>query len=295
MRPIRAVAFTVLAATGLWGQESKLSVYDSSWKGIEIRFVTKVEPPGENARDQLPGAIITDSGRAHHMINDPAHKRYFGYDVLLEPSEDGNTAQIRIEPLSHSSAGEISAGAGWTLLALPKYPVIPGVKVGDTVALDLLMNAATGQKIVDYLTLARHGSPDASQAARDFTLADVELSLMYPRVSINGKWAEGTANDPGGTSGAVVWLYLAGHGRFVLSLLPNTKLGFQKNGVASADTLWFREGSTEYRVECGSKIAPGPGAYNLYVVHEATWRPGRPAEPFRFGSADKPEWVVGKH
>jgi hypothetical protein len=47
MTRIRAgrVALSVLAATALWAQESKLSAYDSSWKGIEIRFVTKVEPP----------------------------------------------------------------------------------------------------------------------------------------------------------------------------------------------------------------------------------------------------------
>jgi hypothetical protein len=228
------------------------------------------------------------------MINDPAHKRYFGYDVRLEPSEDGNEAQIRIEPLTRTSAGEIAAGSGWTLLSLPKYPVIPNVKVGDTVALDLLVNAATGQKIVDYLTLARRGTPDASQVARDFTLADVELSLMYPRVFVNGKPVEATANAPGGTSGAVVWLYLAGHGRFVLSLSQNAKLDFQKIGVAAADALWFREGSTEYRVECGSKVAPGPGAYNLYVAHEADWRPRETGRAFLTGSADNPEWVVGK-
>ncbi|HEY6371911.1 MAG TPA: hypothetical protein VIX37_15135, partial [Candidatus Sulfotelmatobacter sp.] len=289
-------ALLVLAATVLWAQQSKLSVSDASWKGIEIRFVTRVEPPGESTRNQLPGAIITDSGRAHHIIQDPAHRRYFGYDVRLEPSDDGNSAQIRIEPLSPSRAGEISAGPGWTLLALPQYPVIADVKVGDTVALDLMVNG-TGQKIVDYLTLKRRGMADASDEAHDFSLADVELSLKQPRVSVNGK-LEATAGPPGksfGVAGVVVWLYLAGHGRFVLSLFPNEKLGFQKNGVVSAGTLSFREGSTEYRVACDGVIAPGYGPFNLYVVHEADWRPVRTAEPFLIGSADKPEWVVGKH
>ncbi len=295
MRQIKAwrAGLIVLAATLLCAQESKLSVSDPSWKGIEIRFVTKVEPPGENAPNHLGGAVITDSGRAHHIIEDPAHKRYFGYDVRLQPAGDGNTAELRIEPLHPSRAGEISAGPGWTLLALPKYPVIPGVKVGDTVALDLLVNAATGQKIVDYLTLKRTGSVEMSDRAHDFSLGDVELSLMQPRVRVNGK-PEATAD--GGTSGTVVWLYLAGHGRFVLSLLPNQKLGFRKNGLAAANTLLFRDGSMEYRVECDSAVAPGSGHYNLYVVHEAAWLPqGRTGEPFLIGSADKPEWVVGKH
>jgi hypothetical protein len=46
----------------------------------------------------------------------------------------------------------ITFDAGWTFLGLPKYPAIPNVKQGGTVALDLLVNAATGQKVVDYRT-----------------------------------------------------------------------------------------------------------------------------------------------
>jgi hypothetical protein len=181
------------------------------------------------------------------------------------------------------------------MLALPTYPFIPGVKVGDTVAIDLLVNAATGQKIVDYLTLKRRAGAEAASEAHDFSLADVELSLSRPRVWVSGKRLETTGNFQGGTSGAVVWLYLGGRGRFVLSLFPNEKLGLQKTGVALAKTFWFRDGSTEYRVECDSAVAPGAGPYTLYVVHEAGWQPGGIGEPFMIGSADKPEFVVGKH
>jgi hypothetical protein len=290
------VALMAMAATALWGQESKLSVSDPSWKGIEVRFVTRMEPPGENAGDRLPGGVTSNTGLAQHVIQDREHKRYFGYDLRLEPSEDGNTALLRIEPLNPASAGPIPAGPGWTMLALPKYPVIPGLKVGDTVALDLLVNAATGQKIVDYLTLRHRGSAEELDRAHDFSLADVELSLKQPRVLVNGKLKfSADSGQFSGTSGAVVWFYLAGHGRFVLSLFPNEKLGYQKNGTASADTLLFRDGPTEYRIECASAVAPGSGPYNLYVVHEAEWRPGPFGEPFMLGSADKPEWVVGKH
>ena len=286
----------LLAATALWGQESTLSVSDPSWKGIWIAFVTRLEPPRENVRYQFPGGVFPDAGRAHHIIEDPAHKRYFGYDVRLEPAPDGNTALIRIEPLTPSRAGEISVGPGWTLLALPQYPVIPGVRVGDTVALDLLVNGS-GQKIVEYLTLKHRGIAEASDpAAHDFSLADVELNLRQPQVRVNGKLEAAFPPDKAfGVSGAVVWLYLAGRGRFVLSLFPNEKFGFQKNGVVSAGSLAFRDGPAEYRVECDGEIAPGYGPFNLYVVHEADWRPTKTGEPFLVGSADKPEFVVGKH
>ena len=120
------------------------------------------------------------------------------------------------------------------------------------------MNPATGQKVTDYLTVVRRGEV-APGTARDFSLADVELSLYQPRVLLNGKPVEATANFQNATAGAVVWLYLAGHGRFVLSLFPNEKLGFQKNGVAAAHAFVFREGSTEYRFECANAVAPGSG------------------------------------
>lgn len=276
-----------LAATALWGQESHLS---AGFGEFQVRFVTKVEPPGENPRAQLPGAILPEPGRAHRLISDAAHKRQFGYDLLLEPGGDGNTVQLRIEPTKLSSAQVFSNLHGWTLLDLPKYSVIPKVKVGDTVALDLLVNPVTGQKIVDYLTVVRR--EDNAAPAHDFTLADVELSLNQPRVSVNGKLV---AESQGGTAGAVVWFYLAEYGRFILSLVPNQKFGFQKNGVAAADTFTFREGSTEYRVQCGGAVAPGPDRYNLYVAHEPAWKPWGTGASFTLGSADRAEWVVGKH
>jgi hypothetical protein len=284
----RPAALLALTATALWGQESTLSAGGgASWKGIEIRFVTRVEPPGEVAV-KLPGGVIVEPGRVHHLINDNEHKRYFAYDVALEPNSDGSAAQIRIESL-HSSR-EISGGPGYTLLELPKYPVIPNVKVGDTVALDLLVNKTTGQKIVDYLTLFRRAT--LSDAARDFTLADVQLTLNQPRVFLNGTPA-GVPSPSFGTSGSVVWFYLAGHGRFVFSLFPNERLGFRKSGVVSANALTLRDGATEYRVECSGAIVPGSGTFNLYVVHEPGWAGLR--EPFTMGSADRAESVVGKH
>src|SRR5260370_6441995 len=192
-----AAAVLALAAIRAWAQESYLSVRDPSWKGIEIWFETKIEPPGTGSANRLPGGVIVETGRVHHVIKDAAHERYFGYDVLLDPSDDGKSAQLRIEPLRSSQAG--FGGRGWTLLALPKYPVIPGVKIGDTVALDLLANAATGQKIVDYLTLRRHGAADDTRSAHDFSLADVEINLEQPQVWIDGK-LEASAHVAGGAS-----------------------------------------------------------------------------------------------
>jgi hypothetical protein len=115
--------------------------------------------------------------------------------------------------------------------------------------------------------------------------------LAQPRVFLDGKLeAEDSAI---GMSGAVVWLYLAGHGRFILSLIPNDKLGFVGNGVVSRNGLLFHDRGMEFRVECDGRIAPGSGTYNLYVRQEREWRPGDGAS-FRVGSADSAALAVGR-
>ncbi|HXB69569.1 MAG TPA: hypothetical protein VNY05_15060 [Candidatus Acidoferrales bacterium] len=285
MSRTRVICGVFAAAVGLFAQGGGLTVSSPSWKGLEIHFETKIEPPGT----LLPGGVISGPDSAHHIINDAAHRRAFGYNIGLDPDQNGQTAQIRIERWNPAES-KVTFHAGWTFLELPKYPLIPNVRVGETVALDLLVNSSTGQKVVDYLTLRRHGDMDLRSASHDFAVADAELMLAEPRLFLNGKLE---AEDSAGVSGTVIWLYLMGHGRFVLSLIPHDKLGFVRNGVVSRNGLLFRDRGVEFRVECDSRIAPGSGTYNLYVREEREWRPDGGA-PFRIGSADSAELVVGK-
>jgi hypothetical protein len=278
-----------LAASALHGEGNSIRLDGGpAWKGLSIRFETKLEPdPGGASRD-LGGTVIDrgvhgDVGQ--RFIDDPAHKRTFGYDVELILSNNGLAAEIRIQPL-HDAQHAIQNG--WTQFGLPaklpKYPVISGLRVGDTVAIDLMVNPSTGQKIVDYLTLVR----EQAQPAHDFSFADVELSLDRPHILVNGKpLAEGPSDA---ASGPVIWIYVTARGRFSFSLFPNAKLGFQKNGTAAGNILTFHDGAMEFRVECNSPVAPGPGPYNLYVLHEPYWRPRNKSLQLtivEFGSGDK--------
>jgi hypothetical protein len=277
---MKLVLFAV-AVVAMWGQESNLSVSDPSWNGIEVRFLTKMEPAGA-ADGRFPGGVLVEHGRVHHLIDDAAHKRTFGYDLSVIPEADGNTVQLKITPMKFADGKPYAVQPGWKLIELPKYPMIPKTKVGETVALDLLVNPATGQKLIDYLTVV-NSAHQSEGPAQDFALSDVELSLMNPRVQVNGKLS---VTSKGGTMGQVIWLYLPGHGRFTISLLPNEKRGFARNGTASGTTFGFRDRANEYRVDCSGSVAPGSGRYNLYVRHEPRWYPG-PEETFLIGSNDR--------
>jgi hypothetical protein len=276
----------LLLASAAFAQEGHISASAPSWNGMEIWFVTKIEPLGA----RIPGGVVVEAGQVHRIINDRAHKKVFGYDVELDPSEGGKTARVRIKPFRPADS-KISFEPGSAFLGLPKYPVVSNVKLGDTIALDLLINAATGQKLVDYLVLRRRGEIDVDRGARDFLLTDVELTLLDPQIIVDGK--PEPATEMRGFSGAVVWLYIPRHGRFILSLIPNENLGFIKNGIVSGNGLLLHDGPVEVRVECRGQIVPSSGIYNLYIIHEPGWRPSEPAFS-TMGSADKPEFVIGR-
>jgi hypothetical protein len=284
----RSLLWIALFPGFLAAQEHPLSV---TWHGMEIRFVTKVEPAGSGPV-RFPGAVIPALGVTHRVITDSANRREFGYDLLLESVVDGQTMQLTFRPLHLPPSVQIESG--YRLLSPREFPVVPVMHVGDTVALDLLVNPATGQKVVDYLSLYRAG-PDGARGhktARDFPISDVELNLDQPRVWVNGKLVEDSAQSSGGIVAHVLALYLSEDGAFVISLWPEPGLEFQKAGVLQGNTLTFRIGSSEYRVESGSRIAPGPGLYNVYVHHDPTWGHGGSEPRFMIGGADKAAWLI---
>ena len=268
-RMFQSFLIGLTAASSICRADDGLRVTNPAWKGLAIRFVTKSEPPKEGS-GQLGGVVLSDRDHAgvwHHFIDDRVHKIKFGYDLTLTPGAEGASADIHIQPL-HTA--EVSVEPGWKLMGPVKYPVIPNVRLGDTVVLDLLVNHVSGEKIVDYLKLERWDEPPANPVAHDFTMSDIELYLDRPHVWINGKLAEATAQEKGGAAGNEVWFYLTGYGRYTLSLLPTQKRGSHKAGTVAGKTITFQDGSTAFRLQCESRIAPGDGVYNLYMRHDTS-------------------------
>lgn len=229
----------------------------------------------------------------HRNWEDSEQKVYLGYDLSIVPGSTPHTFQLHISPLSLTSKQMQRDWATWTQRSLTKYPVIPEVRVGDTVAIDILANPTTGQKMVDYLTL-QHTGPPVPPSPHDFSLSDVGLIVSDPRLSVDGKPVEATAHFAGRISGPTVWFYLKGHGRFALSLFGQPDPRFREAGEVSDKILTFREDGSEYRIECSRRIAPTPGQFNIYVFHDRAWQPReRDKEQFILGSFPQ-ERVTGK-
>jgi hypothetical protein len=298
---MRASSLLLLCAAAALPLGAQTIASDASLLGIGIGFAAKLEPPPSPTTDpavlrqlgrDIQGGAIGGKG-PHRFWKDAEQKTYLGYDLSIEPGNRRQVFQLRILPLTLTPKQMAEAGLSeaWTRLSLPKYPVIPDVRVGDTVAIDVMANPATGQKIVDYVSL-QHNRPMMGPAARDFTLADAGLSLNDPRLIVNGTAVAATAHFAGSVSGPTVWFYLQGHGRFVLSLVPIPDPRFRKIGEVYDYTLTFHDWDGGFRMECSGPIVPSSGYFNLYVYSDSEWRPtGRNANaPFLLGSLPREEF-----
>ena len=269
----------------------------SMHSGIEVQMTARIEPGSVRISS---GVIAADIGRFHRVVMDRNQRRYFAYDVLVEPKNGSRAFQVRIEPFSLLPAelAKMQVDPSWTYVPLLKYPLVPDVRPGDSVAIDLLENPTTGQKVVDYFVFKRSKATAGAdlRPVRDLSLADVELRLDDLRISVNGTVVDASTRVGGSISGAALWFYLPERGRFVMSLLPNAKLGFRRAGEVTNALVSFTEGSDRYHIQSTSRIVPAGGRFNLYVLHDPDWRPtGSDSDlPILVGAADRAEWLVGK-
>ena len=257
----------------------------------------RLEPPDPPISKFGGGALTHDNKVVKRHLCDFAQKKCFGYDLTMEPLADG---QFRLEfsPLTITSAqmdNLFPEVKGWTLLPMPQHPATQILHPGDTLALDLFVNPSTGQKIVDYIKVqgGHRRLLSATGSPHDFSGEEGWLEIRAPRLTINGKPLESTANYRGGVGGSPVWIYVNGHGRFIFSLAPRWDLGLQKAGEIRGSTPTWRWGSDEFELNADKRIAPGGGAYNVYVFNDVSYRPkGENGAAFQIGAGGALETLV---
>jgi hypothetical protein len=220
-------------------------------------------------------------------MKDGNSRTYYGYDVSLEPADEDDTLRVSIQPLSFDAERlELPEPETWTRLPPPRYPGPQTVHLGDTMAFDILVNHATGQKIVEYLHFGeRHRRETAIGPAREFTIHDAQLNIRAGRLTVNGEEIEQGSMGDGSVRGHFIIFYLPPNGRFVLSLVPHPEVGLLKAGEVRGSTLSFQAAGDMYEVNCRDKIVPG-SAYDLFVLHDPTYRPSHhPNAEFYYGSS----------
>ena len=286
---MKVISLALLAAVCGFGQAGRLDGGNVNGPNFTLYWETRLEPATPALAQNLGMSKVWGDGAFTRILMDRARRMYFGYRMTVSLRGDGSYAVAwtprfsltsELARVTHIDDPEAwKQVSGWGAWEAPGQKV---VRLGDVIALDLMTNPDTGQKIVDYISiqepfrqsffnfLPREFSYVAG-AARDFRTEDAELHLREPRLSVNGKVDPTSTTSLAEPIGPAIWLYAPGKGRFVLSLTP--RAGFQKAGEVRGTSLSFKVGSDTFTVSSAVRIAPGDAPFNLYVLHEPAWRP----------------------
>jgi len=286
MRFISVLAFVFVSA--LQGQQIRSATWNTDQ--FLLKYRTMVEPARPKGQELHFGGGGADDGNTNHRIlEDMDQKRFFGYDLQVNVLATGQF-QLNFKPLTvTASMRKWMDLDGWTEIPLPSLPASKVVNGGETVAVDLMVNPGTGEKIVEYITV---GSPTGSGGtARDFQMNDVQMLLTSPQLHLNGKsleWNHGDAH--GAASGSVVWVYVPDRGRFLISFAPLAELGFRQAGEARGSLIKFVWNGETYELKGNERIMPADGAWSIYVYQDRGYQPTYP--PALYGASDKPESLI---
>src|SRR6185369_4186430 len=217
--------FVVLMSFSLpaLAQSRRLMGGSAGGRKYQVFYETFLDPSMPEL-GSMSGGTIGGEGIIHRFMTDPRQRVFFGYDISVDVLPQSNTYRLTFNQLASESVRQIlgSDAASWTQLPAPDWggPAVRTIQAGDVLGLDLLTNNATGQKIVDYITVKKPSSdPDwrfiyETGTAQDFRAEDAALELVSPQVSVNEQPGVSTSVPGVNVYGAAVWFYLPGQGRF---------------------------------------------------------------------------------
>jgi hypothetical protein len=220
------------------------------------------------------------------FVRDDIRKIYVSYAATVEALPDGSY-RVSFGPSSDDLPMDLRGKADWKALSPAKYPVPQIVTDEDSIPLELY-STGLSRKVVDFI---HAGRPDRmvmrKEVAHDSYADDAELSVTQPRLRVNG-----VAQDAGATPetmrGSDLWIYVPGHGRFVLSQHAHPDLGFESAGEVAGSSLTFSAADGNvFRIDTAERIASGSGSYTVYVLPDPGWLPADTQDRTRvmFGAA----------
>jgi len=223
---------------------------------------------------------------------DAGRHAYLGYELLIERKPAGaylaTVGKLGVTPmdLADSLFASLPIDLEWSMLPLPALPGPRLLHDGDTLSVTLFAEPESGDKLIDEirinppLPVSRFGPaqlpsraipiPTASGDPRAFSATDAEMQVVQSRVTLNGA-LKGVIGRT--VRGALIWLYLPSHGRYVLSLTPRPGLDFQQSGEVRGGAISFALDGDSIRLESFSPIVAGDSPYLLFVLHDPQWEP----------------------
>jgi hypothetical protein len=241
--------------------------------------------PGSGSQD-LVNRVVLD--RSKNIL--------FVYNLEASQGASPSTVKIRIEPISAATeAGmlkyQASHGRPFPGAHLPTVAAVrefPAVKIGEAVALDILYNPSTGEKIYDVLRPVTGSSPVMSvtsvAAPETISLKQIAIRVNGQAVSAPGSWMIGVA----------VRIDIPRHGTYVVAAYDpheaSPEHGFAAIAHADGKTLSWAMGGDRVEITSSTNVLTRSDKGSLWVYHDPHYQP----DVVGLQSADTVEWLLPK-
>ncbi len=276
-------ALIALVSAVASGQLSSVpSLSSGASRGVSLQPSLRADPPSSTLAQRFSAEGVSNGSTFfRRVVRDAANRVYFGYELRLEPQRPPGAY---LATFSKLGATLLNSDTVWTLKPLPAIPDPRVVHDGDTITIGLFVDPATGDKLIDDIRIdpprlvsrvhpalpTARSVPTISGEAREFSAGDAELQIVACRLSVNGS-LKGVIGHT--VRGSLVWLYLPGHGRYVLSLAPRAGLDFKQSGEVRGGSISFARDGDSINLESFTPMAPGDAPYLLYILHDPQWEP----------------------
>jgi len=287
---IQAFAFTALAQN-----PAKRQLVLQLANGGYVAFRSEMPVNGNSLASLLYAQALAGENRIiHRVLTDAQQNVVFGYDLWI--SADPITKKFSVAVLPADEAFRRTFLKG-TFATFPKSTTPQTLDDGDAVSLELLVNRESGAKIVDVVSVTfdrtRLRENHVEAAPKDFTLEAVALGVKNYSLLLNGNEVSKSKSSIGCT-GALLWLYIPGRGRFIFSLVPREGYDFVKFAVLDENRIAFTIDDEHYEWVSSDSILPSGGTWNLWVLHDPNYTPLFGAEDSEPRPAPKPRSVFDK-
>jgi hypothetical protein len=235
----------------------------------------------------MPQALLDEGNTVHRVVLDRAGNVVFAYDLVVEASGEPHKFRVTARPLgadfertlrarrasvSQTTSSMTGAAASQVTPTLAREAAPQLLEDGDTVELDLLVNPKTGVRVVDVIRVATDRARLWQAQPRDFTLDSVEIAVSDPRLVVNGEMLAG-ARAQRSVSGALVWFYVPGRGRFVLSLVPRAGYDFRKIGLIEGNRASFDFRGEHFEWVSSTPLVGSGGDWFAWVLFDPNYTP----------------------
>jgi hypothetical protein len=246
----------------------------SAWTDIRQAFRLRQLPPA------LGSQALTDRNQTiHRILRDPDGRFVFGYDLWVSGDVAAKRFKVAVRPLDaelETSLRGNQTAAGESSSTFPKATDAQILNDGAEFSVDLLINKNTGVKIIDVVKVSfdarRLGGENPGVRARDFSLDAVAMEMRDYSLLVNDQLIA-TGKSKTGSTGALLWIYIPGRGRFIFSLVARADYPFQKAGTVAANRIEFNLNGDHYLWLSSSPILREEGPWNLWVLPDPHYVP----------------------